>query len=85
MIKKLALITFIGMMFTSCGMLKSYTAKYDVSLASVESPADAKAQFGETKVATRGRLYRHRLVCVNETVQLHPEKQIEPYHQDQLG
>ena len=52
MIKKLPLITFIGMMFTSCGMLKSYTAKYDVSLASVESPADAKAQFGETKVAT---------------------------------
>lgn len=52
MIKKLALFTFIGMMFTSCGMLKSYTAKYDVSLASVESPADAKAQFGETKVAT---------------------------------
>lgn len=52
MIKKLAFILFVGMMFTSCGMLKSYIADYDVSLASVESPADAKAQFGETKVAT---------------------------------
>ncbi len=52
MIKRLALITFIGMMFASCGMLKSYTAMYDVSLATVESPADAKAQFGETKVAS---------------------------------
>jgi len=52
MFRKLALISLVGMMFTSCGMLKSYIANYDVSLASVESPADAKAQFGETKVAT---------------------------------
>ena len=37
-------------MLTSCGALKSYVANYSVGLASVESPADAKQQFGETKV-----------------------------------
>jgi hypothetical protein len=36
--------------FTSCGALKSYIASYSVGLTSVESPADAKQQFGETKV-----------------------------------
>ena len=62
MFKRLAFITLIGMMFTSCGMLKSYTAKYDVSLATVESPTDAKAQFGETKVAsfTEGNVNKYR-------------------------
>lgn len=38
--------------FTSCGMLKSYVASYSVGLSAVESPADAKQQFGETKVVT---------------------------------
>ena len=52
MFKRLAFISLIGMMFTSCGFLKSYTANYDVTLASVESPSDAKRQFGETKVVT---------------------------------
>ena len=37
-------------MLTSCGALKSYVANYSVGLASVESPADAKQQIGETKV-----------------------------------
>ena len=37
-------------MFTSCGSFKSYVASYSVGLTSVESPADAKQQFGETKV-----------------------------------
>ena len=62
MIKKLVFISLVAMMFTSCGMLKSYTAKYDVSLASVESPADAKAQFGETKVTsfTEGEYNKYR-------------------------
>ena len=39
-------------MLTSCGMLKSYVADYSVGLSAVESPADAKQQFGETKVVT---------------------------------
>lgn len=37
-------------MFTSCGTFKSYVASYSVGLTSVESPTDAKQQFGETKV-----------------------------------
>ena len=37
-------------LFTSCGAFKSYVANYSVGLATVESPADAKQQFGETKV-----------------------------------
>jgi hypothetical protein len=41
----------LGMlMFTSCGTFKSYVASYSVGLTSVESPTDAKQQFGETKV-----------------------------------
>ncbi|MBR6538614.1 MAG: hypothetical protein IKT76_01985 [Bacteroides sp.] len=35
-------------LLTSCGT--SYMATYSVGLSSVESPADAKKQFGETKV-----------------------------------
>ena len=62
MFKRLAFISLIGMMFTSCGFLKSYTANYDVTLASVESPADAKTQFGETKVVTfqEGNINKYR-------------------------
>lgn len=39
-------------LLSSCGALKSYVANYSVGLSSVESPADAKQQFGETKVVT---------------------------------
>mgnify|MGYP004444504313 CR=1 FL=1 len=50
--KKFNLILLVAgvCMLTSCGALKSYVANYSVGLASVESPADAKQQFGETKV-----------------------------------
>lgn len=52
--KKVSLLgAFCGLlMLTSCGALKSYVADYSVGLATVESPADAKQQFGETKVVT---------------------------------
>ena len=36
--------------FTSCGTFKSYVASYSIGLSEVESPADSKQQFGETKV-----------------------------------
>lgn len=39
-------------MLASCGAFKNYIASYSVGLSSVESPADAKQQFGETKVVT---------------------------------
>lgn len=50
--KKLSILLLAAgaFLFTSCGALKSYVANYSVGLASVESPADAKQQFGETKV-----------------------------------
>ena len=35
-----------------CGVFKNYIASYSVGLSSVESPAGAKQQFGETKVVT---------------------------------
>lgn len=38
------------MLMSSCGSLRTYSAQYAVGLSSVESPADAKQQFGETKV-----------------------------------
>lgn len=44
-----AVATFI---LISCGAFKSYVASYSVGLTTVESPADAKLQFGETKVVT---------------------------------
>lgn len=50
----------IGVMFLpSCGV---YMAQYSVGLSSVESPADAKQQFGETKVVTfkDGELSKYR-------------------------
>ena len=52
--KKISLLSMItaGLLFTSCGAFKSYVASYSVGLTAVESPADAKQQFGETKVVT---------------------------------
>lgn len=44
------IIPLMGLLSTSCGAFKSYMATYSVGLSSVESPADAKQQFGETKV-----------------------------------
>lgn len=35
---------------SSCFVQKSYIASYSVGLKSVESPANAKQQFGETKI-----------------------------------
>ena len=52
----LFLLAFTAFMLTSCGSskiyIKNYIASYSVGLSSVESPADAKQQFGETKVVT---------------------------------
>ncbi len=39
-------------MLTLSSCVTSYMASYSVGLSSVESPADAKKQFGETKVVT---------------------------------
>ena len=47
---KLLYATTCVVLMTSCGMLKSYVANYSVGLKTVESPANAKQQFGETKV-----------------------------------
>lgn len=44
------MIAAIGLLMQSCGALKSYYANYSIGLSSVESPANAKQQFGETKV-----------------------------------
>lgn len=46
------MLAFTAFMLTSCGAFKNYIASYSVGLSSVESPADAKQQFGETKVVT---------------------------------
>ena len=47
--KKIFVLLFgFGLMMQSCGTF--YKASYSVGLSSVESPADAKQQFGETKV-----------------------------------
>lgn len=49
--KIICLVSLVGsLMLSSCGAFKSYVATYSVGLSSVESPADAKQQFGETKV-----------------------------------
>jgi hypothetical protein len=48
--KHLFVIPFMGLLLSSCGMMQSYMASYSVGLSSVESPANAKQQFGETKV-----------------------------------
>ena len=52
--KKFSILALVAgaFIFTSCGALKSYVANYSVGLATVESPADAKQQFGETKVVS---------------------------------
>lgn len=47
----LALVA-VAFIFTSCGILQGYVANYSVGLATVESPADAKQQYGETKVVS---------------------------------
>ena len=46
------LLAFAALVLASCGVFKNYIASYSVGLSSVESPADAKQQFGETKVVT---------------------------------
>lgn len=46
--KQLLVLPFLGLLFASCGT--SYMASYSVGLSSVESPANSKQQFGETKV-----------------------------------
>lgn len=46
------LLLAASLTLTSCGAFKSYVASYSVGLTAVESPADAKQQFGETKVVT---------------------------------
>ena len=48
--KQLFVIPFVGLLLSSCGMMQNYMASYSVGLSSVESPANAKQQFGETKV-----------------------------------
>lgn len=52
--KKISILALIAgaFIFTSCGIFKSYVANYSVGLATVESPANAKQQFGETKVVS---------------------------------
>lgn len=49
--KKLFLLLSVSILVASCGSLFK-TTSYDVSLSSVESPADSKVKFGETKIAT---------------------------------
>lgn len=58
--KKLLVLLFVGLMFQSCAMF--ITARYSVGLSSVESPANAKQQFGETKVVNfkDGNLSKYR-------------------------
>ena len=49
---KLFLLVLSAFALSTCGVFKNYIASYSVGLSSVESPADAKQQFGETKVVT---------------------------------
>ena len=49
---KLFLLVLSAFALSMCGVCKNYIASYSVGLSSVESPADAKQQFGETKVVT---------------------------------
>ena len=57
--KKLLILLFAGLMLQSCSMFR---ANYLVGLSSVESPANAKQQFGETKVVNfkDGNLSKYR-------------------------
>lgn len=50
-ISSLFIIICSAFLFQACG-LTSYVASYSVGLSEVESPKDAKQQFGETKVVT---------------------------------
>ena len=47
----LMILSCSAFLLSSCGMT-SYVASYSVGLSEVESPKDAKQQFGETKVVT---------------------------------
>jgi hypothetical protein len=47
---ELITLALVAIFMTSCKSSYYYTASYNVQLATVESPADAKKQFGETKV-----------------------------------
>ncbi len=49
-IKSIINLSVTILFLSSCGALKSYVASYSVGLSAVESPKDAKQQFGETKV-----------------------------------
>lgn len=44
------MIATVGLLMQSCSAFKTYYANYSIGLSSVESPANAKQQFGETKV-----------------------------------
>ena len=49
----LSLIVFMALCLQSCYTTHNlYGAIYDIGLSAVESPADAKKQFGETKVVS---------------------------------
>lgn len=48
--KNVIILSCCLFLFSSCGSLTSYMASYSIGLSSVESPSDAKQQFGETKV-----------------------------------
>lgn len=49
--KSIVIILVLAAFFLfSCGAFKNYVASYSVGLSAVESPKDAKQQFGETKV-----------------------------------
>lgn len=58
--KKIVFLFSLLALLTSCGT--TYQARYAVGLNSVESPADAKQQFGETKVVnfTEADLTKYR-------------------------
>jgi hypothetical protein len=49
--KRIATLLIAALLLSSCGTLVHiHSTSYDVSLASVESPANSKVKFGETKV-----------------------------------
>ena len=79
-------------LFTSCGAFKSYVASYSIGLSEVESPADSKQQFGETKVVSFNEegvnKYRYEddyidnLVRRVERIQFYVKEQIRSYIED---
>lgn len=51
--KKTIITAMLAMIMASCGTMKTnYYAKYDIALIEVESPENAKVEYGETKVVT---------------------------------